>query len=318
MDKRPLKELLITRFFQEKLVAADATAYVEYGEEAITVGSCLGLDEGDFISTYFRGEGSALRLRGGISLEDHMAICLGRKWKDGTFHASIPNGISDIEHGVVGPTSSLIGADDDVVTGVALAQKLQKTGKVVLLMLGDCATSKGNFHEAINFASVFHLPLIIMIRGNGWGMSTKVENDIGVTSIPDMVKPFGFAVKTIDGNNVFEVINTVKEAAEYVRSGQGPYLIEAVTYRMTGHSLHDEDEYRDSADKEKWAAKDPIVVCGNIMKENGATQEEIDILVKEAHDEIDRVYDEAMKRDPITVEDRLSQLETRVARMWGE
>ena len=309
------RQLCISRFFQEKLLELGLNAYTEFGEEAISVGAALAMDDG-IISCYFRGEGSALRLKGAISLKDQMAWFLGRK-NDGDFlSATLPSGWTDTTHGVIGVTSSLIGADADVAVGAAFAQKKQKTGKAVLFMSGDGATSKGNFHEMMNFSSVFALPLVILVRGNGWAMSTNIERDIHVTSIPDMVRPFGIRITEIDGNNILAVMDAVKESKAYAVS-HGPAMIYAKTYRMSPHSAHDKDEYRDPAVRKQWIKKDPITVLEGRMEETGISQSEIDENKLAAHREIEDAYTYAMEQSSFTPEELLERETAAIDKIYG-
>jgi len=313
-----LKQLYYTRYFQEKLLNEGHKAYTEFGEEAITVGSNIGIMESDIISCYFRGEGATLRMKGGINLEDQMAWWIGKKSAKGFISATLPSAWMDIDNNVIGTTSSLIGADDDVAVGVAMAQKMKNTGKIVLFMVGDCAVSKGNFHETMNFASLYNLPMIIVVRSNGWGMSTTVEKNTSVTSIPAMAEPFKFATKTIDGNDVFAVIDAVKNAADYVRNGNGPYLIETITYRMSGHSANDEYEYKDDTKMKEWAQKDPLLNCEKALQKDGVSMNEIEELKVQVKKDIDSAYEAAVRREDITSDDLLEMQSSLVNKMWGK
>jgi pyruvate dehydrogenase E1 component alpha subunit len=310
------KNLVQQRYFQQKLLDHGIGIYTEVGEEAITVGTCAALRPQDIMTCYFRGEGATLRYKGGIDLREQMCCWLGRLGEKGSINSSLPSAWTDVEHGVIGCSSSLIGGDADVATGVALAQKKLKTGNVVVLMSGDGATSKGNFHEMFNWASLFNLPLIILVRGNGWAMSTPVEKDINVSSIPDMVKPFGIKTYECDGNDVQAVYETMGAAAVYSRQN-GPSLVYAKTYRISGHSAHDEDDYRDPTVKEQWRKQDPILNTEKQLIVLGVSEKEWAETKAAAIAEIDEAYNWALTRPEITVEQYYNVQQSVVNKIWN-
>ncbi len=320
MEKRLLikcyRNLVQQRYFQQKLLQHGMGIYTETGEEAITVGMCEALNQDDIISCYFRGEGSVLRYKGGISLKEQMCCWLGRLGEEEYINTTLPSAWTDVEHGVIGTSSSLIGGDADVATGVAFAQKKLKTGKIVVFVSGDGATSKGNFHEMFNWSALFKLPLLILVRGNKWAMSTPVERDICVSNITDLVKPFGIKTYECDGNDVDAVYQTIKEAAEYTRKN-GPVLVYAETYRMSGHSAHDEDDYRDEAVKKEWKKKDPILNTEKQLLSEGMTEEEITGLRKEEMKGIDEAYEWALTRPEISVQQYYEKQQSVVNYMWN-
>ncbi len=312
---RAYEMLLEARYVPAKIFDHGVGIYREEGEEAITVGTILAMKDTDIISCYFRGEGSALRFKGGMSLREEMCSWLNRKGETDKVNIIFPSAITDVEHGVIGTSSSLIGGDMDVAVGVALSQKMQKSGKIVVFMSGDGATSKGNFHEMINWASRFNLPLLIIVRGNGWAMSTAVENNTHVSSIPEIVKPFGLNTFECDGNDVEAVYDCVSEAVDFVRNS-GPALVYAKTYRMSGHSAHDEDDYRDPAVKEAWRAKDPILNIERKMLDSGIAESEINEIKANVLGNIEDAYQWALTRPQITVEEYLKGQEEVVNKMW--
>ncbi|MCD7736034.1 MAG: thiamine pyrophosphate-dependent dehydrogenase E1 component subunit alpha [Lachnospiraceae bacterium] len=310
------KNLVQQRYFQEKILDYGIGIYTEIGEEAITVGACAALEKSDIITCYFRGEGATLRYKGGISIKEQMCCWLGRLGEKEYINTTLPSAWTDVEHGVIGTSSSLIGADADIATGAALAQKKLGTGNVVVFMSGDGATSKGNFHEMFNWASRFQLPLMILVRGNGWAMSTPVEDDICVSSIADMVKPFGIRTYECDGNDVSDVYQCIGDAASYSRKGR-PSLVYAKTYRISGHSAHDEDDYRDPAVLEEWKKKDPVINAENQLKAMGVKPEDINIVKEAARQEIDEAYEWALQRSEITVKQFYQVQQAVVNDMWG-
>jgi len=315
--KHLYQELCRARFFQEKLLSTGTPCYTEFGEEAISVGSVYGMRPDDIVSCYFRGEGSVIRMKGGVTINDQMACWKGRMPESGIISATLPSAWTDVENGVIGTTSSLIGADADIAVGVAMAQKMQNTGKAVLFLAGDGACSKGNFHEMFNFASLYKLPLVVMVRGNGWAMSTNVERNTHVSNIPAMAEPFGFKTKTVDGNNVLEIAEAVREAAEYAAT-TGPYLIEAKTYRVSGHSPNDEDDYRDPSIKAEWQKKDPLLNLEKEMLLAGVSPEEINATRLAIIQEVDQAYEWSQGRPVLKVEEYYNRQTRIINKMWGD
>lgn len=315
--KEMLKLLCQSRFFQEKMLAVGKNLYTEIGEEAITIGSCLGMRKDDIVSAYFRGDASWLRIKGVVNLRDHWAWWLNRKGEYGPVTCVFPNNWIDVERGVIFTTSSLLGADGDMSCGAAMAQKLQKSGKAVLFMVGDCATSKGNFHEVMNFASVFKLPLVVMVRANEWGMSTHVSNNCGYKDITKLAEAFGFATATIDGNDITKVRAQVQAASDHVRSGAGPFLINAKTYRMVGHSPNDEDDYRSGEEKKKWSPKDPLKVITRHLLAARVDEADIEKIKSDCRQEMDDAYEWALKQPEITPKEILESQQSAVKKMWG-
>ena len=309
------EQLCISRFFQEKLLEAGLNAYTEFGEEAISVGSALAMGNG-VMSCYFRGEGNVVRLKGGINIRDQMAWLLGRKNEGGFLSTTLPSAWTDVTHGVIGTTSSLIGADADVAVGVAMAMKMKKTGKAVLFQSGDGATSKGNFHECLNFCSLYHLPMILMVRGNGWAMSTNVERDIHVSSIPDMVRPFGFLIIEVDGNDILAVMDAVKQAQKHAVQ-TGPVLIYAKTYRMSPHSAHDRDLYRDPEVKKMWEKKDPILLLEKTILNTGVSLDRLDENKAKAKSEVEDAYTYALAQPYFTEHELLARQQSFIRTIYG-
>ena len=315
--KTGYRNMIQQRYFQKKVLDHGIGMYTEICEEAITAGMIPALDPDDKIACYFRGEGSTLRYKGGITLREQMCCWLGRLGEKGYINASLPSAWTDVEHGVIGTSSSLIGADADVAVGVALAQKKLKTGNIVVFVSGDGATSKGNFHEMCNWAGRFNLPLLIIVRGNKWAMSTMIENNTHA-DIEEVAKPFGIKTWHCTGNDIETVYETVKEAADYTRK-EGPALVYLDTYRISGHSAHDEDDYRDPAVKEEWLRNnDPIKNAEASLKKAGVPEEEIKTIETEAKKEIDEAYEWALTRPEITVAQFLEKQESVVNRMWGQ
>jgi len=316
-EVRHIFEMLCeSRYFQEELKRNDIGGYYDIGEEAITIGALAALEKDDKVSTYFRGEAAALRIKSALSLDEMMAWWMMKKSSGHPVTNVLPSLWTDVEHGVIGTTSSCIGGDMDVCCGVALAQKLLKTDRVVLLIIGDGAASKGNFHEMLNFASLQKMPLIVLVRANSWAMSTPSEQNIAVKNVSQMVGSYNIPSEIIDGNDALSVRDEVKKAADWARNGKGPYLIEATTYRMVGHSSHDEDDYRSIEILNSWTKKDPIVKMEKHMTQSGFSATEIEKIKENTKQAVVNAYERAKVLPDQDIEEVMKLHETVVNHMW--
>ncbi|MBN1310193.1 MAG: dehydrogenase [Anaerolineae bacterium] len=241
------------------------------GEEAVAVGAVAALRDNDLITSTHRGHGHA-HAHGDRSAktpeakQEHynkmMAEVLGKsggycKGKGGSMH------IADVEHGNLGATG-IVGGNIPVAVGAALAQKLRGTDQVVVCFFGDGAANTGNFHESLNMASAWDLPVIFVVENNMYGMSVPFKK---VTKLPDVasrVSAYGIPGEVVDGMDVLVVRGAVEKAAARARRGEGPTLIECKTYRWFGHSHSDPRAYRTREEEAEWKKRDPITV----IKEN--------------------------------------------------
>lgn len=237
------------------------------GQEAVAVGAVAALRDDDLITSTHRGHGHA-HAHGDSAAQTPddkqahynkmMAEVLGKsggycKGKGGSMH------IADVQHGNLGATG-IVGGNLPVAVGAALAQKLQGTDRVVVCFFGDGASNEGNFHEALNMASAFTLPVIFVAENNQYGMSVPWAN---VTKLPDIAEracAYGMPGVVVDGMDVVQVRAAVAEAAERARKGEGPTLVECKTYRWYGHSHSDNRAYRTREEEAAWKARDPLEV----------------------------------------------------------
>ena len=241
------------------------------GEEAVAVGAVAALRDNDLITSTHRGHGHAhahgdAHAKTLEAKQEHynkmMAEVLGKssgycKGKGGSMH------IADVEHGNLGATG-IVGGNIPVAVGAGLAQKLMKTDRVVVCFFGDGAANTGNFHESLNMASTWDLPVVFVVENNLYGMSVPFSK---VTKLPDIASracAYGIPGEVVDGMDVLAVRGAVARAAERARRGEGPALIEAKTYRWFGHSHSDPRSYRTREEEAKWKERDPITV----MKDN--------------------------------------------------
>ena len=259
------------------------------GEEASSVGAMAALNSDDIITSNHRGHGQAIAK--GIDLNAMMAEILGKytgicKGKGGSMH------IADVESGNLG-ANGIVGGGHGLAVGAALTQQMKKTGKIVVCFFGDGATNEGSFHEAMNMASIWKLPVIFYCLNNGYGISANIHKMVNVEHLYERAAAYGMPFKYIeDGNDAVSVYNTFKEAVDYVREGNGPIFVESITYRWYGHSSSDPGKYRTREEVEEWKKKDPILKLADYIVGNKiATEEEL----KNIELEVKNMVDAAVK-----------------------
>ncbi len=234
------------------------------GQEAIAVGTTLALEEDDHILPMMRNLGVFTTRQ--VELKNLFCQLMGKeggftKGRDRTFHFGYP------DKNITGMISHLA-AMLPVANGYGLAYQLKNTKRIALAFIGDGATSEGDFHEALNLAAVWKLPVIFMIENNGYGLSTPTSEQYACNNLVDRAKGYGMRGIKIDGNNIFEVIKEVKKSADFARKGKGPTLIEAVTFRMRGHEEASGTKYVPKTLFEKWEKNDPILKLESHLSKN--------------------------------------------------
>ncbi len=246
------------------------------GEEAANVGAIAAIGQQDFITSNHRGHGQSIAME--IDLNGMMAEIMGKatgtcKGKGGSMH------IADLDNGNLG-ANGIVGGGMGMAIGAALTQKMKNTGKIVLCCFGDGACNEGTFHETLNLASIWKLPVIFYSINNFYGISTPIKNVINVDYNYQRASAYGIPGHFIeDGNDVVAVYEKMQEAVEYVRNGNGPVLVESVTYRWFGHSTSDPGKYRTKEEVDSWKKKDPILKFRSYLVDNNlATEQELDEL----------------------------------------
>lgn len=227
------------------------TAHLAIGQEAVAAGSIKALSKDDFITSTHRGHGHCIAK--GANLKLMMAEIFGRetgycKGKGGSMH------IADVSSGNLG-ANGIVAGSTGIATGAALAVKKLKTGQVVICFFGDGAINQGVWHESVNMASIWNLPVIFLCENNQYGMGMKISKATNLSKLSDRAKGYNIKGLTIDGNDVLKVFDTVSELAQQVRNGKGPVLLECITYRIRGHSLRDAQRYRPEGETKEWLSK---------------------------------------------------------------
>ncbi len=294
-DDNKLKELYKTmwliRYFDEKVDYFFAkgmihgTTHLAVGQEASATGSGAVLRKSDWITATHRGHGQTIAK--GTDVKYMMAELFGRttgtnKGKGGSMH------IAELEDGNLG-ANGIVGGGYPIAVGAALTSKMKNDGKVTLCYAGDGSTNQGSFHESINMASIWDLPVVFFIENNKYGMSGNIKEVTNIENLSERAAAYGIKGITIDGNDIMEVIDATFEAVERARKGEGPTLIEALTYRWKGHSKSDAKKYRTREEEDYWRnEKDPIQLAKErFIKAGVFNEDEADTLRKEAEMEIE-------------------------------
>jgi TPP-dependent pyruvate/acetoin dehydrogenase alpha subunit len=284
---RKFETKIIECFAKGKVVGSLHTCI---GQEAISAGACMALEPADFIVGTHRGHGQCIAK--GAKTDRMFAELCGKetgycRGKGGSMH------VVDVGAGILG-ANGIVGAGLPIATGSGLASKVKKTGEVTLAFFGDGASNNGTFHESVNMAAAWKLPVVYLCENNGYGVSVPIQTVTNTPNISVRAKAYDIPGKTVDGNDVLAVYEAVKEAVNYARAGHGPSIVECRTYRMRGHFEGDPDAYRPKEITEEWKAKDPIKRYCQFLLETGVSQTEIDTIDLKTTAEIETAYTFAM------------------------
>jgi TPP-dependent pyruvate/acetoin dehydrogenase alpha subunit len=239
--------------------------HLSVGQEAISVGTCLALKEQDLVTSHHRGHGYCIAR--GVDTRFMMAELFGKAGglqggKGGSLH------ICDFNRGIMG-SYAIVGGSIPIATGIGLACQRRELNSIVVCPFGDGAVNSGAFHEAINMASIWKLPVVYLCENNQWAVSTPVAAVINVKNTSERAKAYGIPGVTIDGNDIMAVYETMSQAAQRARSGDGPSLIEAKTFRIAGHFVGDPEHTRNTKEVEKWRKKCPIKRWQKVLTDEG-------------------------------------------------
>jgi pyruvate dehydrogenase E1 component alpha subunit len=262
------------------------------GEEAVAVGACANLKDTDFITSTHRGHGHCIAKGGRLDLM--MAELFAKetgycKGKGGSMH------IADVEIGILG-ANGIVGGGLGIAPGAGLSAKMRGTDQVTICFFGDGASNQTTFHEGINLASAWKLPVIFVCENNQYGISLHQSRHQNITDIADRATAYGIPGVVVDGNDVMAVYEAVGEAVKRARAGEGPSLVECKTYRWRGHFEGDPQMYRPQEEIEEWKAKDPIPRFEALLAEMGVmTAEEAEAIRKEVAAEVEAAVEFAEK-----------------------
>ena len=284
------RKMLTIRRFEERAAELYAAGrmpgfvHLYVGEEAVATGVCASLSDKDFITSTHRGHGHVIAKGGKTDLM--MAELYGKvtgycKGKGGSMH------IADVDLGILG-ANGIVGAGQPISVGAAFACKYKKTDAVAVCFFGDGASNRGTFHEAMNMASSFKLPVVFVCENNMYGISNYQKHHMNISDIADRAGAYGVPGVSVDGNDVIAVYEAASEAVARARRGDGPSIVECKTWRHRGHFEGDPGKYKDPEEQIAWLAKDPIPrIEAKLIELGMATQADIDAMRAKVGEEIE-------------------------------
>jgi pyruvate dehydrogenase E1 component alpha subunit len=262
------------------------------GEEAVATGACANLRPDDYITSTHRGHGHLIA-KGGKT-DRMMAELYGKKTgynkgKGGSMH------IADMDIGILG-ANGIVGAGIPIAGGASISAQMRETDQLVICFLGDGATNTTRFHEGVNLAACWNLPVVYLIENNQYAESTSIADACKLTNLADKARSYDIPGVTVDGNDVLAVYEAVNEAVKRARKGEGPTLIECKTWRWYGHFEGDMQTYKNKKEIEEWTKKDPVPRFRKTIVEMGIlTEEEADKIQREINEEIEEAVKFAEK-----------------------
>jgi pyruvate dehydrogenase E1 component alpha subunit len=277
------------------------TMHLSIGQEAVAEGVCGALVDGDMITSTHRGHGHTLahgadpELMLAELLMKDTGYCRGR---GGSMH------IADVANGNLG-ANGIVAGSMTIAAGAGLTQKLRQTGQVVACFFGDGAANEGSFHEAINLAAVWSLPVLFVCENNQYGMSMSQDRSTAGGSVAGRAAAYGIPGIEVDGNDVLAVYDRTAELAERARRGDGPSILEAVTYRYRGHSKSDRNLYRTQDEIEEWrSSKDPLARYESWLRDSNTLDEaQVEAARAAAKDAIRRAVQGAVSAPDASIDD---------------
>jgi pyruvate dehydrogenase E1 component alpha subunit len=295
-----LFEDAVSRLCQENQIPG--TMHLYQGQEAVAVGIGAALYPDDYITYTYRSHGHILAK--GADMRLTMAELLGRRTglcrgKGGSMH------LADVRRGALG-AFAIVGAGLPVAVGAGLSSLMRRSGQVAVACFGDGASNIGTFHESLNLAAVWKLPVVFVCENNLYGEYSPVEKTTAVANIAERAGAYNMPGVIVDGNDVLAVYGAMAEATERARRGTGPSLLECKTYRRGGHSRNDQGSYRPTEEVEAWMRRDPILLFFHYLSDKGLmsehedhqirssaatrVRESVDFALKSAHPESGDAY----------------------------
>ena len=303
---KALRQMHLIRLFEEGAEQAymrglvHGTMHLSIGQEASAVGVGIMLESGDYITSTHRGHGHCIAK--GADPKFMFAEFFGKdngycRGRGGSMH------IADVASGNLG-ANGIVGGGLPIAVGAALALKQTKKPNVVICFFGDGANNEGAFHESLNMAAIWKLPVVFVCENNKYGMSTSTERSTAVKNVSQRAQSYDFPGVTVNGNDFAEVATAAGAAIERARRGEGPTLLECMTYRHRGHSKSDRNRYRTKEEIDSWIARDPIQLFQANLLAHGLIQEsEVAAMVKSVEEEIEAAVNFAKDSPDPKVED---------------
>jgi pyruvate dehydrogenase E1 component alpha subunit len=281
-----LTKMCLIRAFEEKAEDLFArglvhgTMHLSIGQEATALGASTAMQPGDYLLNHHRGHGHTLAWGSDVNMM--MAEFLGKetgycRGRGGSMH------IANMDANNLG-ANGIVAGGVPISVGVGLSIKLRQSSQVCLTIFGDGAANEGAFHETLNMASIWNLPVVYLCENNQYAMSMPVERAFNIERISDRACAYNIPGVTVDGNDVLSVYSAVRTATERARQGLGPTLVESITYRWRGHSKSDRQAYRTRDEVKEWQQRDPIPHFAAML---GLDEESLNVYVKEAEQAIE-------------------------------
>jgi pyruvate dehydrogenase E1 component alpha subunit len=277
--------MVLIRAFEQRVAtlvlkgAFSGVGHLCVGQEAVAAGVCAALRDDDYVTSTHRGHGHCLAK--GVDPREMMAELFGRaggtcKGKGGSMH------IADFRRGMLG-ANGIVGAGLPIACGAALTAKLTKSGRVAVAFFGDGASNIGAFHESLNLASVWRLPIVFVCENNRYGEATPVEYALAADHVADRAPGYRMPGVIADGQDVRDVYAKARDAVAHARAGDGPVLLECETYRYFGHFVGDPARYRSAEEVESFRSRDCILRSAEyLQKEHGVTPKRLDAMAAAA------------------------------------
>lgn len=275
------------------------------GQEAVAVGALDPVRPTDYMTMTYRGRAQALAK--GATLEGVMAEVLGRstglcKGKGGPMH------VTDVAHGILG-ANAIVAAGIPIAVGAALAARLAAEDRIAITFFGDGAVNQGAFHEALNLAAVWELPVVFVCENNLYSEMTPIQETVRNQQLSERAAAYGIPAITVDGMDVAKVAAAAAEAVQRAREGHGPTFLEAMTYRFVGHMVGDPEVYRTRDEVETWRRKDPLVLTrSRIVEEGWATAQALSELEDEVDQQVKEAAEAALNAPEPALEERLADV----------
>jgi pyruvate dehydrogenase E1 component alpha subunit len=305
------EQMFLLRNYEDKIYflflegVMPGTIHQSQGQEASAVGMLYDLRQSDYMTSTHRPAGHCLAK--GVSLKSMMAEMFAKstgccKGKGGAMHTG------DISVGAI-PAIAITAGGMPVAVGVGLSCKMRKTDNVVVCFFGDGASNEGAFHESMNAAAIWNLPVIFACENNLYGASTHINQVIKIKDLAERGAAYGIPSEVVDGNDVFKVNEAASKAIQRARKGEGPTFLELKTYRRCGHSRNDACGYRDKEEEKQWFDKDPLVLCkAHILENKIATSEQLEAIEKRVLQQIEEAVEYAMSSPSPKPEDALANV----------
>lgn len=306
-----LNQMVLIRRFEEKAAEMYARGKIRgflhlyIGQEAVAVGVFSKLQPQDYVYTHYREHGHALAR--GMDANRIMAELYGKKTGvsgglGGSMH------LFDATRRFMGGYA-IVGGHMPLACGTAMAAKRAGENAAVLCIIGDGAVNEGAFHESLNLAAIWKLPVLFLLENNGYGMGTQVDRVCAFPEIHKHAEAYGIRAAKADGMDIMDMRKQTEEALQYIRSGAGAFFLEATTYRFRGHSMADPEFYRDKAEVEFWRKMDPITTfTGALVGSGQLTQEEVDAIWRQVEEEVETAAQFAEESDFPSVDTLLDNM----------